>query len=57
MLHLYQRKYGNEDILHVQRALGYFDDADKEQTPRVLWSMPWRTVKATIREWVKELAP
>lgn len=57
MLHLYQRKFGVEDILHVQRALSYFDDADKERTPHLLWSMPWRTVKATIRGWVKELAP
>lgn len=57
MLRSYRSKYGIEDTLHVLRGLTYFDDADKERMPRLVHRMSWRTVKATILEWVLALAP
>lgn len=55
MLSLYQRKYGIQDILHVLRGLSYFDDADRERMPLLLWRFDWRTVKGTIQGWVREM--
>lgn len=52
----YQQKYSIEDIAHVLYGLAYFDDADKERMPRMLWNLDWRTVKRTIQGWVKEVA-
>lgn len=57
MIGLYRTKYAVSETAHILYALSYFDDADHEPPPRMLWSMPWRTVKATIRGWVRELAP
>lgn len=56
MLALYRQKYGVADTVHVLRGLTYFDEADTEPAPRVLWRMNWRTVKAAIRTWVREVA-
>lgn len=56
MLRLYQQKYSIEDIAHVLYGLAYFDDADRERMPRMLWDSDWRTVKKTIQEWVREVA-
>lgn len=53
---LYQRKFGTTDIAHLFYALNYFDDADRERMPTMLWRVNWRTIKATIRGWVKDLA-
>jgi hypothetical protein len=55
MIELYRRKYGMADIGHVLQGLAYFDDADKDRMPAMLWKVDWRTVKATIRAWLKEL--
>ena len=54
MLRLYQRKFLVEDTIHVLYGLTYFDDADKERMPRMLWNTDWRTVKRAIQRWVKE---
>ncbi len=55
MLSLYQQKYAIRDVLHVLQGLSYFDDADKERMPRLLWRFDWRTVKGTIQGWVREM--
>jgi len=39
MLRLYQQKYAIEDPGHVLYSLVYFDDADKERMPRMLWTL------------------
>ncbi len=36
-------------------ALAYFDDADRERTPRLLWDVTWRTMKETIQHWVRDV--
>lgn len=55
MLQLYQQKYAMTDIAHVLYGLAYFDDANKERMPVGLWDLNWRTIKQTIREWMKDL--
>lgn len=56
ILRLYQQKYSVEDVTHVLYGLTYFDDADKERMPKMLWDTDWRTIKKTIQGWVRKLA-
>ena len=56
MLGLYREKYSIEDISHVLYGLSYFDDADREELPFMLWDVEWESVRATIRTSVEELA-
>lgn len=46
-----------EDIGHVLYALAYFDDAESERMPRMLWKATWRRMKQTIQSWVRDLSP
>jgi hypothetical protein len=55
MLRWYQEKYDIHDIAHVLYSLAYFDDADRERMPTMLWKVTWPTIKDTIRSWVQEL--
>lgn len=55
ILTLYKRKYGVEDISHVLYSLAYFDDADRERMPRMLWKTDWKTIKTAIRDWLGAL--
>ena len=56
MLRLYQTKYSVRDIGHVLYGLAYFDDADREKMPKMLWTLRWETVKETLRGWLKQIA-
>lgn len=56
ILTLYKRKYGVEDMSHVLYGLAYFDDADKERMPRMLWKTDWKTIKTAIRNWLGALS-
>jgi hypothetical protein len=49
MLKWYQEKFAVEDVAHLLYSLAYFDDADRERLPRMLWDVHWRTMKETIR--------
>jgi hypothetical protein len=53
MLGFYQKKFGIRDIGSVLYGLVYFDDAENERMPRMLWNVNWRDIKKTILEWVK----
>ncbi len=53
MLRFYQKKFAIRDIGSVLYGLVYFDDAENERMPRMLWSVSWREIKKTILEWVK----
>ncbi len=55
MLDLYRQKYDVRNISHVLYSLAYFDDADKEPTPRMLWNVDWKQMKRTIQRWVRTL--
>ncbi len=55
LLGLYRRRYGIEDIAHVLQGLVYFDDAERDRMPRMIWDVDWKTVKQAVRGWVKRL--
>lgn len=54
MLSLYRRRYKVDDLGHTIFALTYFDDAEEEDTPEMLWSVGWEEVKSTIEGWIRE---
>ena len=56
MLAFYRRKYDVRDMGHVLYGLSYFDQADKERMPRMLWNVDWREIRKTIQSWVKHCA-
>jgi hypothetical protein len=56
MLDFYQKKYGIRDIGTVLYGLAYFDDAESERMPRMLWNVTWRDIKKTILGWVKDMS-
>jgi hypothetical protein len=55
MLDWYRRKFEVEDISHVLYALVYFDDADSQPKPKMLWKADWKEIKKTITGWVRGL--
>lgn len=55
MLDLYRRKFNIQDVSHVLYGLVYFDDAENERMPRMLWDVQWAEVKKIIQGWVKEI--
>jgi hypothetical protein len=55
MLSLYQRKYAVRDVGHIVMSLAWFDDAEAEATPEMLWDVGWPEIRRTIERWVKGL--
>jgi hypothetical protein len=56
MLRWYQEKYAVHDVAHLLYSLAYFDDADAERMPRLLWDVQWRTIKETILRWLHDVS-
>ena len=56
MLDFYQKKYSIRDIGSVLYGLVYFDDAESERMPRMLWDVKWVEIKKTILGWVKDIS-
>jgi hypothetical protein len=56
LLKAYCRRYHLSDSFHVLQALTYFDEADEERTPRMLWNIRWSAMKRRIQECVMETA-
>ena len=56
MLDFYQKKFSIRDIGSVLYGLVYFDDAENERMPRMLWDVTWRDIKKTIIQWVKDVS-
>lgn len=56
MLNFYRAKFGIQDIGHVLYGLAYFDDAESERMPKMLWKVKWTEIKGTIQNWVKALS-
>lgn len=56
-LHFYDRKYGklSSNIIHIQKSLVYFLDAEITQMPKMLKSCNWQEVKRFFEEEVKKL--
>jgi len=55
MLRLYKKKFGTDEIGHVLTALAYFDDADAQRMPPLIWAVKWKDVKSSIRDWVNHV--
>ena len=55
MLRWYKQKYTVEDIAHLLRSLAYFDDAESERLPRMLWGVRWRDIKEIIQRWLRNV--
>lgn len=55
MLCWYQEKYAVNDVAHVLYSLAYFEDADRQRTPRLLWDANWQAIKKTIRRWLRRV--
>lgn len=53
LLDLYVRKYRVSDISHILYGLAYFDDAERERMPSMLWKVKWDDVRDVIDESVK----
>jgi hypothetical protein len=56
MLRFYQKKFNIKDIGHVLYGLTYFDEADQEPMPRMIWDTRWKIIRDTIREWVRKIS-
>lgn len=56
MLAGYRQKFGTEDVAHVLMSLAYFDDAEPEAMPEMLWEVGWPEVKRAIEGWIREYA-
>jgi hypothetical protein len=55
MVELYQKKYGVGDIAHLLYGLAYFDDAEREPLPTMLWDVSWERIRNEIQGWVNAL--
>ena len=56
MLAFYRRKYDVQDIGHILYGLSYFDQAEKERMPRMIWNVDWKEIRKTVQSWVKTCA-
>ena len=56
VLDFYQKKFNIRDIGSVLYGLVYFDDAESERMPRMLWDVDWGEIKKNILEWVKNIS-
>jgi hypothetical protein len=55
MLSAYRTRHRVTDLAHVLYSLTYFDDADRERMPPMLWDIDWRTMKKTIKTWLERV--
>lgn len=56
-LEYYNRKYGKlaSNLIHIQKSLVYFQDAEIEDMPRMLIKTDWREVKRFFETQVKKM--
>lgn len=41
---------------HVLFALTYFDDAEREAMPEMLWDVDWDDIRSALEDWVRRQA-
>jgi hypothetical protein len=56
LLDLYRKKFDVQEIGHLLYSLVYFEDAEQERMPKMIWDIEWREVGERIESWVQELA-
>jgi hypothetical protein len=55
LLGFYRKKYGFKESAHLLNALVFFDDADDDPMPSMVWDDRWTDVRAAFRLWVKQI--
>jgi hypothetical protein len=57
ILSLYDKKYGAlaANVVHIQKSLIYFDDAENDEMPKMLKEVDWEAVKEFFQTEVKKL--
>jgi hypothetical protein len=55
MFGMYQQKFSIADTARLRYSLCYFDDAEAEPMPDMLWDVSWARMKRTLQDWVKSL--
>ncbi len=56
LLELYRKKFDVRETGHLLYSLAYFEDAEKERMPEMLWDLEWPEVRRQIEAWVAGLA-
>jgi hypothetical protein len=56
MVNFYREKFSVKDISPILYGLTYFDDAESERMPKMLWDVKWAEIKNTIQAWTKALS-
>jgi hypothetical protein len=55
MIELYKKKLPSQQLLiSIPQALTYFDDADNDLDPQGLKNQTWESIKATLKNAVRE---
>jgi hypothetical protein len=52
----HQEKFSVRELGHVLYSLVFFDDAEAEPMPRMIWNADWRQVKETVREAARQMS-
>jgi hypothetical protein len=55
MVLLYRRRFTDDDLAHVLRSLTYFNDAEREPMPEMLWPTAWDEMKSSVVRWAGDL--
>jgi hypothetical protein len=55
MVRLYRRRFTDDDLAHVIRSLTYFNDAEHEPMPEMLWPTSWDEMKSAVVRWAGDL--
>lgn len=50
LVRLFRSKFPTANVDHLIRSLLYFDRADRERSPTMLWRVSWPQIKRRIRE-------
>jgi hypothetical protein len=58
ILMFYQKKYGRiaSNLIHIQKSLVFFNDAESEAMPKMLKEIGWGKIKKYFEEEIKKLA-
>jgi hypothetical protein len=55
MLRWHREKFAVADQAHLLCSLAFFDDAERERLPCMLWDASWPHMRATIQRWVRAI--
>ncbi|MFP3941373.1 MAG: nucleotidyl transferase AbiEii/AbiGii toxin family protein [Thermoanaerobaculia bacterium] len=56
LIDLYQEKFEVQETGHLLYSLAYFEDAEAERMPKMLWETRWLEIRKRLEGWVRELA-